>query len=47
MNKTFYGYIRVSTTRQGQGVSLQEQRASIERFALQRGITISRWFEER
>jgi site-specific DNA recombinase len=48
MNKTFYGYIRVSTARQGvRGVSLQEQRASIERFALQRGITISRWFEER
>ena len=48
MNKTFYGYIRVSTARQGErGVSLQEQRASIERFAAQRGITISRWFEER
>jgi site-specific DNA recombinase len=48
MNKTYYGYIRVSTVRQGvRGVSLQEQRASIERFAVQRGITISRWFEER
>lgn len=47
MTKTFYGYIRVSTARQGEGVSLQEQRASIERFAAQRGLTISRWFEER
>jgi len=47
MNKTYYGYIRVSTARQGEGVSLQEQRASIERFATQRGLTISRWFEER
>ncbi len=48
MNKTYFGYIRVSTARQGvRGVSLQEQRASIERFAVQRGITISRWFEER
>src|SRR3954454_24220415 len=48
MNKTYYGYIRVSTARQGvRGVSLQEQRAAIERFAVQRGITISRWFEER
>jgi len=48
MNKTFYGYIRFSTARQGErGVSLQEQRASIERFAAQRGITISRCFEER
>lgn len=48
MNKTYYGYIRVSTARQGvRGVSLQEQRAAIERFAVQRGIAISRWFEER
>jgi site-specific DNA recombinase len=47
MNKTFYGYIRVSTARQGEGVSLQEQRASIERFAAQRGLTVERWFEER
>lgn len=48
MNKTYYGYIRVSTARQGvRGVSLQEQRAAIERFAAQRSITISRWFEER
>jgi DNA invertase Pin-like site-specific DNA recombinase len=47
MNNTFYGYIRVSTPRQGRGVSLPEQRASIERFAAQRGITISQWFEER
>ena len=47
MNKTFYGYIRVSTARQGEGVSLQEQRASIERFAAQRGLIVERWFEER
>ncbi len=48
MNTTFYGYIRVSTARQGErGVSLQEQRESIERFALRNGFTISRWFEER
>ncbi len=48
MNTTFYGYIRVSTARQGErGVSLQEQRESIERFALRNGFTIARWFEER
>lgn len=46
--KTFYAYIRVSTARQGQhGVSLQEQRDAIRRFAEKAGLTISRWFEER
>jgi site-specific DNA recombinase len=48
MSHTFYGYIRVSTARQGErGVSLQEQREAIERFATRNGLTISRWFEER
>jgi site-specific DNA recombinase len=32
--KQFFGYIRVSTVRQGErGVSLQEQRDTIERYA--------------
>jgi site-specific DNA recombinase len=48
MTKTFYGYIRVSTARQGErGVSLQEQRETIERFAARNNLAISRWFEER
>lgn len=48
MNTTFYGYVRVSTARQGeQGVSLQAQREAIERFATRNGFAISRWFEER
>jgi site-specific DNA recombinase len=48
MTKTFYGYIRVSTARQGErGVSLQEQREAIERFATRNSLVISRWFEER
>jgi site-specific DNA recombinase len=48
MTKTFYGYIRVSTARQGErGVSLQEQREAIERFAARNNLAISRWFEER
>ncbi|HEX4497273.1 MAG TPA: recombinase family protein [Thermoanaerobaculia bacterium] len=48
MSNTYYGYIRVSTSRQGErGVSLQEQREAIERFAAKSSITISRWFEER
>jgi site-specific DNA recombinase len=45
--KSLYAYIRVSTTKQGEhGVSLQEQRAAIERYALQRGVGIAEWFEE-
>lgn len=48
MTKTFYAYIRVSTPRQGErGVSLQEQREAIERFAVRNNLVISRWFEER
>ncbi len=44
----FYGYVRVSTARQGERrVSLQEQRAAIERFAERNGFAIERWFEER
>jgi site-specific DNA recombinase len=45
---SYFAYIRVSTTRQGErGVSLNEQRAAIERYAARNGLTISRWFEER
>lgn len=48
MNKQFFGYIRVSTTKQGEhGVSLQEQRSAIERYAQRFGLYIVRWFEER
>lgn len=43
-----YAYIRVSTAKQGEmGVSLQEQRASIERYAEQNRLAIIEWFEER
>jgi site-specific DNA recombinase len=46
--KSFFGYIRVSTQKQGQiGVSLQEQRTAIERYARQNDLTLSQWFEER
>jgi DNA invertase Pin-like site-specific DNA recombinase len=43
----FVGYIRVSTAKQGEGVSLQEQRYAIERFAGRNSLTIVAWFEER
>lgn len=42
-----FGYLRVSTVRQGEGVSLQEQRAAIEKCAEQRNLLISEWFEEK
>lgn len=47
MNK-YFAYIRVSTARQGeQGVSLQEQKDAIERYAQSRQLEIADWFEER
>ena len=46
--KSYFAYIRVSTARQGShGVSLTEQRAAIERYALRTGLIITEWFEER
>ena len=46
--KNFFGYIRVSTAKQGeQGVSLQEQRDAIARHAQHNGLEITAWFEER
>jgi DNA invertase Pin-like site-specific DNA recombinase len=45
--KSLFAYIRVSTAKQGEhGVSLQEQRAAIERYVLQRDLRIAEWFEE-
>lgn len=46
--KRLYGYIRVSTAKQGvHGVSLQEQRDAILRYAEKRGVQIVEWYEER
>src|ERR1700761_8922797 len=43
----FFGYIRVSTAKQGeQGVSLQQQRDAIERYAQRNSLEVVRWFEE-
>jgi site-specific DNA recombinase len=45
--KHYFGYVRVSTAKQGeQGVSLQEQRAAIEQYAMRHQLTIARWYEE-
>src|SRR5438132_7175066 len=45
--KKFFGYIRVSTPKQGQGVALQEQRDAIVRFAERNSFQIATWFEEK
>ncbi|HEU4983215.1 MAG TPA: recombinase family protein, partial [Acidobacteriaceae bacterium] len=43
----YFAYTRVSTARQGEGVSLQQQKDAIERYAQRGSIKICRWFEER
>ncbi len=42
----YFGYIRVSSTKQGHGVSLQEQRSAIELYASHERLDIVEWFEE-
>jgi DNA invertase Pin-like site-specific DNA recombinase len=45
--KTYFGYVRVSTPRQGErGVSLQEQRDAIMRHAARFSLNVCEWFEE-
>jgi len=44
--KPCFGYIRVSTLRQGEGVSLQEQKDAILACAAIRNLQIIEWFEE-
>jgi site-specific DNA recombinase len=44
---TCYGYTRVSTAKQGEGVSLEAQKDEITRYADKNGLTISEWFEEK
>ena len=45
--KRCFGYVRVSTVKQGDGVSLAAQRESIEAFASHHNIEIVQWFEEK
>ena len=44
--KSCFGYARVSTQKQGEGVSLDAQKDAILRFASTNDITITKWFEE-
>lgn len=45
--KPCFGYVRVSTQKQGEGVSLDAQKEAILSFAERNNITITRWFEEK
>ena len=45
--KSCFGYIRVSTQKQGEGVSLVAQKDAITAFASHHNLTITRWFEEK
>jgi DNA invertase Pin-like site-specific DNA recombinase len=45
--KKVYGYIRVSTVKQGEGVSLIAQKEAIARYATQYNLEIVQWFEEK
>jgi DNA invertase Pin-like site-specific DNA recombinase len=45
--KQCFGYIRVSTQKQGEGASLEAQKDAITAFASQQGLTVIKWFEEK
>ena len=45
--KQCFGYLRVSTTKQGDGVSLEAQKEFILAYAARNDLTIIRWFEEK
>lgn len=45
--KTGFGYIRVSTQKQGEGVSLEAQRDAIAEFAHANRIVVTDWFTEK
>lgn len=45
--KPCFGYVRVSTVKQGDGVSLEAQRDAILRYASRNSIEIISWFEEK
>ncbi|MGP1354563.1 MAG: recombinase family protein [Parasphingopyxis sp.] len=44
--KPCFGYVRVSTVKQGDGVSLAEQKAVITEYAARKQLRIVKWWEE-
>jgi DNA invertase Pin-like site-specific DNA recombinase len=47
MAQNYLAYTRVSTAKQGEGVSLQEQKEAIQHYAERHNLTISDWYEEK
>lgn len=45
--KPCFGYIRVSTQKQGEGVSLTAQKEAIQAFASHHQLSVTKWFEEK
>lgn len=45
--KPCFGYTRVSTQKQGEGVSLEAQKDAITVFASRNDLTVTQWFEEK
>lgn len=45
--KRCFGYVRVSTVKQGDGVSLEAQKDAILEYARRRNLTITQWWEEK
>jgi site-specific DNA recombinase len=44
---TYFAYLRVSTVKQGDGVSLEAQRDAIEAYAAKHDLHVCQWFEEK
>jgi len=47
ISKTCFAHTRVSTVKQGDGVSLEAQREAITVFAEKHGLSVTRWYEEK
>jgi len=45
--KKCFGYIRVSTAKQGEGVSLEAQKDAIQAYAERNNLAIIKWYEEK
>lgn len=45
--KPCFGYVRVSTVKQGDGVSLEAQKDAILEYARRKNLTITQWWEEK